>query len=216
MDYRRDTRESHIVFVGNLPFDTTEEQLVVILRQAGPVSEFRLVFDRDSGKQRGYGFCEYADSKIAVSAVKNLNGTLVSGRPMKLDFADRDVIRRQFGTDGLTISGGTGGLSANPENFEHNGHGAQSSASSTSAKIVGPEQVHQLVGSLNDQQKAELIAQFKTFAQRNLRVARAELVENPALAHALVDTLVSLNLADRNTLMRTKNNGIGRNHHAAP
>ncbi|KAI8319875.1 RNA-binding domain-containing protein [Martensiomyces pterosporus] len=207
MDYRRDTRESHIVFVGNVPFDTTEEQLIGILRQAGPVIEFRLVFDRDTGKQRGYGFCEYADAKIASSAVKNLSGTPVSGRPMKLDFADREVVRRQFGTDGLSLSGGSGGMSANREAFNNSAHVSQ-----TANAPVGPEQVRQVMEELTEQQKTELVAQFKTFAQRNLRVARTELVENPALAHALFNALVSLNLADGSKLMRIKTSAMGSDY----
>ncbi|KAJ1947706.1 hypothetical protein EC988_005397 [Linderina pennispora] len=192
MDYRREPRENNIVFVGNVPFDTTEEQLIGILRQAGPVTEFRLVFDRESGKQRGFGFCEYADIQIAASAVKNLSGTLVGGRPMKLDFAEREVIRRHFNTDGLSLSGAPGSAQLPPP-----------------PKKVGVETVNEVVGPLNEQQKSELIAQFQTFAKRNLHVARRELMENPALAHALYCALGSLDLASPEDLKRAVR-GAGR------
>ena len=44
--------------------------------------------DKDSGKPKGYGFCEYHDQATAESAVRNLNGHEVSGRSLRVDFAD--------------------------------------------------------------------------------------------------------------------------------
>ncbi len=63
-------------FVGNIPYDATEEQLKVVFSSVGPVLSFKLVFDRDSGKPKGYGFCEYMDPETASSAMRNLNGKL--------------------------------------------------------------------------------------------------------------------------------------------
>lgn len=59
------------MFVGNIPYDMTEEQLVDIFKEVGPVVSFRLMFDRETGKARGYGFCEYADAETAASAIRN-------------------------------------------------------------------------------------------------------------------------------------------------
>lgn len=67
----------------------------------------RLVFDRDTGKAKGYGFCEFSgiiigssdlmhgtklllDHETALSAVRNLNNTEVGGRPLRIDLADSD------------------------------------------------------------------------------------------------------------------------------
>ena len=61
-------------FVGNIPYEATEEQLKEVFSNVGPVMSFKLVFDRDSGKPRGYGFCEYMDPETAASAMRNLNG----------------------------------------------------------------------------------------------------------------------------------------------
>jgi cleavage stimulation factor subunit 2 len=73
--------------VGNIPYDATEEQLVEVFQEVGPVVSFRyspsinsydflitifrLVFDRDTGKPKGYGFCEYRDAETALSAMRN-------------------------------------------------------------------------------------------------------------------------------------------------
>lgn len=50
---------SRVVFVGNIPYDMSEEQLIDVFREVGTVVGFRLVFDRDTGKPKGYGFCEF-------------------------------------------------------------------------------------------------------------------------------------------------------------
>ncbi|KAJ3225679.1 Cleavage stimulation factor subunit 2 [Clydaea vesicula] len=50
---------SKVVFIGNIPYDFTEPQLLEIFREAGPVINLRLIFDKDTNKPRGYGFCTY-------------------------------------------------------------------------------------------------------------------------------------------------------------
>lgn len=48
---------------------------------------FRLVYDRETGKPKGYGFCEYQDQETALSAMRNLNGREFSGRALRVDNA---------------------------------------------------------------------------------------------------------------------------------
>lgn len=57
--------------MGNIPYEMTEEQIVDIMKEVGPVHSFKLMFDRDTGRSRGYGFCEYADPETAASAMRN-------------------------------------------------------------------------------------------------------------------------------------------------
>lgn len=78
------------VFVGNIPYDATEEQLVQICEEVGPVVSFRLVIDRETGKPKGYGFCEYKDEETALSARRNLQGYEINGRQLRVDFAEND------------------------------------------------------------------------------------------------------------------------------
>ena len=61
-------------FVGNIPYEATEERLKEIFSSVGPVVSFKLVYDRENGKPRGYGFCEFMDPETANSAMRNLNG----------------------------------------------------------------------------------------------------------------------------------------------
>ncbi|KAI3448089.1 hypothetical protein Pfo_004754 [Paulownia fortunei] len=78
------------VFVGNIPYDATEERLVQICEEVGPVVSFRLVIDRETGKPKGYGFCEYKDEETALSARRNLQGYEINGRQLRVDFAEND------------------------------------------------------------------------------------------------------------------------------
>lgn len=78
----------NLVAVGNIPYDATEEQLVQICEEVGPVVSFRLVVDKETGKPKGYGFCEYKDEETALSARRNLQGYEVNGRQLRVDFAE--------------------------------------------------------------------------------------------------------------------------------
>lgn len=62
---------STVVFVGNIPYDVTEEQIIDIMKGVGPVVGFRLMFDRETGRSKGFGFCEYTDVESASSALRN-------------------------------------------------------------------------------------------------------------------------------------------------
>ncbi|KAG0586900.1 hypothetical protein KC19_2G125800 [Ceratodon purpureus] len=83
-------RASRCVFVGNIPYDATEEQLVHICEEVGPVVNFRLVLDRETGKPKGYGFCEFRDEETALSARRNLQGYEINGRQLRVDFAENE------------------------------------------------------------------------------------------------------------------------------
>ncbi|XP_020583772.1 cleavage stimulating factor 64 isoform X2 [Phalaenopsis equestris] len=78
------------VFVGNIPYDATEEQLIQICEEVGPVVSFRLVLDKETGRPKGYGFCEYKDEETALSARRNLQGYEINGRQLRVDFAEND------------------------------------------------------------------------------------------------------------------------------
>jgi RNA recognition motif-containing protein len=79
------------VFVGNIPYDATEEDLMGLFREVGPVVSFRLVYDKETGRPKGMGFCEFADAAAAQSALRNLNGREFKGRTLRVDVADETL-----------------------------------------------------------------------------------------------------------------------------
>ena len=82
------------VFVGNIPYDATEDDVRGHLSQGGKVRSFRMVFDKESMQSRGYGFCDFADPETAVAAIKVLSEREYCGRLLRLDLADRGMPAR--------------------------------------------------------------------------------------------------------------------------
>ncbi|VDP00512.1 unnamed protein product, partial [Heligmosomoides polygyrus] len=68
------------VYVGNIPYETTEDALGGLFSQAGQVSNVRIVSDRETGRPKGFAFCEFADEAGAQNAVNTLNGADFNGR----------------------------------------------------------------------------------------------------------------------------------------
>ncbi|KAK2073596.1 hypothetical protein P8C59_007869 [Phyllachora maydis] len=79
---------SRVVFVGNIPYTKTEEQIVEMFSQVGQVLNFRLVYDKETGRPKGFGFAEFPDPDIAASAVRNLNNVEIDGRKLRVDFSN--------------------------------------------------------------------------------------------------------------------------------
>ncbi|CAK9296890.1 unnamed protein product [Gordionus sp. m RMFG-2023] len=84
------------VFVGNIPYEATEEQLKELFSEVGPILSFRLVYDRDTGKPKGYGFCEYKDQETAMSAMRNLSNIELNGRVLRVDTATNEKNREEI------------------------------------------------------------------------------------------------------------------------
>jgi RNA recognition motif-containing protein len=73
------------LYVGNLPFTTTADDLREIFGQHGTVSAAQVVADRDTGRSRGFAFVEMADG--AEKAIENLNGAQLEGRTLTVNEA---------------------------------------------------------------------------------------------------------------------------------
>ncbi|KAJ3636408.1 hypothetical protein Zmor_004217, partial [Zophobas morio] len=75
---------------GNIPYNATEDQLIDILSSAGKVVKFRLVTNQDTGKPKGFGFCDYEDPETACSAIRNLQDYELLGRTLRISSADNN------------------------------------------------------------------------------------------------------------------------------
>lgn len=86
------------LFVGNLPFSTSNEDLERLFAEVGTCESAKVVTDRDTGRSRGFGFVEMATEQEAKSAVEQLNGRDIGGRQINVDEAhDRpDRSSRRF------------------------------------------------------------------------------------------------------------------------
>ena len=75
------------LYVGNLNFDTTEEDLRQAFAAHGTVTSARIITDRETGNSRGFGFVEMADSQAGQSAMLALNGQELGGRTLTVNEA---------------------------------------------------------------------------------------------------------------------------------
>jgi RNA recognition motif-containing protein len=74
------------IYVGNLSFDATEEQVSAMFAEYGKVDSIAMINDRDTGRFRGFGFVEMEDS-AANAAIKALNDTDLDGRTLRVNEA---------------------------------------------------------------------------------------------------------------------------------
>jgi len=75
------------IFVGNLSFRTTQDELHSAFAQYGTVERVSIVTDRETGQSRGFGFVEMTDSQEAENAINALNGTEMGGRKVNVNEA---------------------------------------------------------------------------------------------------------------------------------
>lgn len=75
------------IYVGNLPYTTTDEDLRAAFAPYGSVTSARVVFDRETGRSRGFGFVEMANSSEALAAIEALNQTDMEGRQLRINEA---------------------------------------------------------------------------------------------------------------------------------
>jgi cold-inducible RNA-binding protein len=75
------------IFVGNLNFQTTQDELYAAFAQYGAVERVNIITDRDSGQPRGFAFVEMTDRREAENAIAQLNGAELNGRAMNVNEA---------------------------------------------------------------------------------------------------------------------------------
>jgi cold-inducible RNA-binding protein len=75
------------IFVGNLSFNTNEDELRQIFEGYGQVDRVSIMTDRDTGRSRGFGFVEMASNEDGEKAIAALNGTQVGGRTINVNEA---------------------------------------------------------------------------------------------------------------------------------
>ncbi len=75
------------IYVGNLPYSTTDEELAELFSQFGTVASANIIIDRRNHRSRGYGFVEFNDDSEGSAAVAALNGSQYGGRTLKVDEA---------------------------------------------------------------------------------------------------------------------------------
>ena len=85
------------LYVGNLSFDTSEDELKELFSQAGEVVSVKLIRDYYSGKSRGFGFIEMSNQEEMQEAIKLFNGYQLKDRELRVDVARKKEERKSKG-----------------------------------------------------------------------------------------------------------------------
>jgi cold-inducible RNA-binding protein len=97
------------LYVGNLSFQTSNDELQQFFSAAGTVESANVVEDRDTGRSRGFGFVEMASQAEGEAAIAQLNGKELNGRELKVNEARPRENRGGGGGGGYGGGGGRGG-----------------------------------------------------------------------------------------------------------
>lgn len=101
---------STTLYVGNLAFETTSQQLNDLFAQAGTVQSANVIEDRDTGRSRGFAFVEMSSNEEAAAAIDQFNGKEVGGRALKVNEAKP---RENRGGGGRGFGGNQNGYRSN-------------------------------------------------------------------------------------------------------
>jgi cold-inducible RNA-binding protein len=97
------------IFVGNLDFNTSEEELRKLFEAHGQVDRVSIMNDRDTGRSRGFGFVEMTNAEEGDKAIAALNGSQVGGRSLNVNEARPKLERGAGGGGGRDRGGRSGG-----------------------------------------------------------------------------------------------------------
>lgn len=111
------------LYVGNLSFNTTENDLHDAFAAHGQVVEANLMVDRESGRPRGFGFVTMSTAEEAQKAIAAMNGASLDGRPLTVNIARPREERAPGGGGGGRGYGGGGGGGGGRGGYDRGGGG---------------------------------------------------------------------------------------------
>lgn len=170
----------------------------------GQVVNFRLVYDKETGRPKGFGFLEYTDVDAAASAVRNLNDHQINGRTLRVDYSNDN------GGGGASNKPNDDGNRAPPAaQYSMNAavNGSDSGAlpplppgTDLPAGLTAPDAISQTLQALPAPQLLDIISQLKNLAQTNPQQATTLLTQAPQLGYAVFQALLLLGLVDTSIL----------------
>ncbi|KAF7335315.1 RNA-binding motif protein, X-linked 2 [Mycena sanguinolenta] len=122
-------KDSAYIFVGGIPFDLTEGDVVTIFSQYGEVMDLNMPRDKETGKRRGFAFLMYEDQRSTVLAVDNLNGATVLEKTLRVDHVKDYKQPKIKGEDGEWMEPEEQSLNVKPELIMDDDAASESSAS---------------------------------------------------------------------------------------
>ncbi|EME80765.1 uncharacterized protein MYCFIDRAFT_139429 [Pseudocercospora fijiensis CIRAD86] len=191
-----------VVFIGNIPYGVSEEQIMDIFGRAGQVVNFRLVYDKETGQPKGFGFLEYTDTDAAASAVRNLNDFDLKGRTLRVDYSNDN---RGTSNQNQTQDNNRAPPTAHFDTNQPNGGRPDASAvpplpqgADLPPGVQALDAISRTINNVPTPQLIDFLSQIKGLCASNPAQATALLTQAPQLAYAVFQAMLLLDLVDVN------------------
>jgi cleavage stimulation factor subunit 2 len=197
-------RKLHVLVLTILFPGVSEDVITQTLERVGQVNHFRLVYDKETGKPKGFGFAEYADADQAAAAVRNLNEYELMGRKLRVDYSnDGQKDDHQGGNapsaqppslpslppvNGLPVGQLQGVAPALPDGTGLGTH------------LTAQDAISQTVATISPLQLLDAMQQMQDLCRTEPDKAIQLLKQAPQLTYAITQILILMKLTDQNTL----------------
>ncbi|KAA6413360.1 MAG: hypothetical protein FRX48_03106 [Lasallia pustulata] len=197
-------KPGRVVFIGNIPYGLTEEQIIHTFSTVGQVLSFRLVYDNETGRPKGFGFAEFADTDAAASAVRNLNDYEIMGRQLRVDFS------HEGGKEDTAPAGYDAQPPQPPQQHQApNGYGRPGMSNGLPPLPPGvdlqpgltcPDAISKTLSTLPAPQLLDILSQMKGLVMGDPAKATELLKQAPQLSYAIFQALLLMGLVDTSVL----------------
>ncbi|KAI0482615.1 hypothetical protein GGR56DRAFT_670470 [Xylariaceae sp. FL0804] len=188
---------SRVVFVGNIPYGLSEEQIADIFCKAGQVLNFRLVYDRETGRPKGFGFAEYPDADSAASAVRNLNDFEVMNRKLRVDYSTEGRVEAEDNKQDATAVYGqipNGASSFAPQPAVAGSLPPLPPGKELPPGVSATDAISRTLNTLPPSQLLDILSQMKSLATTDPARATELLAQAPQLSYAIFQALLLMGL----------------------
>ncbi|KAL9484737.1 hypothetical protein ACSS6W_003526 [Trichoderma asperelloides] len=185
---------SRVVFVGNIPYGLSEEQITDIFSSAGKVERFRLVYDSETGRPKGFGFADYPDTDSASSAVRNLNEYEIMGRKLRVDFSNEQKSTDDDSQTPGQNTGASNGGAASGYNTQSTPLPPLPAGKEIPPGLTCTDAISRTLNTLPPPQLLDILSQMKTLATSEPQRATELLQQAPQLAYAVFQSLLLMGL----------------------
>lgn len=182
-------QQKHDVFVGNLAFSTTEEQLYQAFSEIGRIVKVRMVSDLETGKPRGFAFIEFEDPQAALSAIRNMNEYEINGRRIRVNFSNSSHLEQLAGQLGMDLSHVGAGGQKGKDKTDDKGAGAGGAGG-----VAGSKAVATSLKRMNKGEMYDVVAKLKEISDSDPDEARKLLTQHPQLPEAILYLMSELDM----------------------
>lgn len=175
--YSDKKKESRCVFVGNIPYDASEQSILDFFSSVAGNDgcNLRMVYDKATGQPKGYGFIEFPASSQAQSAIRNLDGKIFRGRSISVHEAEDNSVRKERSSKRRTRE---------------------------PTFLRAKDEVFKVVKDLQQPSKVDILNEIRELIRKQEQGARNLLMENPQLAQALLLMQLDFDMCSKKELAK--------------